>query len=105
MAVNILGSETMKDALAEGGVTIVDFWADWCGPCKALAPVLDNLSDKYEGTIRVGKVNVSKNVDLAKEYRVGSVPCLIVFSGNKEIDRVVGFNGKDSLEELFIRHS
>jgi thioredoxin 1 len=105
MAIVILASDTMSRVVEAEEITVVDFWAEWCGPCKALTPVLEDLSDKYEGVIRVAKVNVSENIELAKKYDISSIPCVIVFRAGKEIDRVIGFKGKDSMEDLFIKHS
>ena len=105
MAIIVLNSNNMKEAISSNDITIVDFWAEWCGPCKALTPALENLSEKYEGAIKVAKVNVSENIDLAKENSISSIPCLVIFRGGKEIDRVVGFKGKDALEDLFIKHT
>jgi thioredoxin 1 len=87
---------------------VVDFWASWCAPCKALAPFLDSLSDKYEGTIKVVKVNISENQEAGVKYGITSIPCLIVFKDRKEVDRTVGFKGKEaleSLEALFSKHT
>jgi len=105
MSVTILNSDNIAEAISSSDITIVDFWAEWCGPCKALSPLLDDLSSKYEGTIKVAKINVSDSPEVAKANNVSSIPCLIVFRGGKEIDRVIGFGGKESLEDVFIKHS
>lgn len=105
MAILELSEDTMKGWVAANGTTVVDFWAEWCGPCKALTPILEDLSEKYEGIVNVAKVNVSENTELAKEHSVMSIPCVIVFRAGKEIDRVVGFKNRDSMEDLFIKHS
>ena len=86
-------------------VSVVDFWADWCGPCKVLSPVLDSMAQKYEGAIKVGKLNVANNPEVGSEYKITNIPCLIVFKDGKEIDRMVGFKGKESLETLFSKHT
>ena len=72
---------------------LVDFYADWCGPCKMLSPILDEISDK----IKIGKVNVDENNELASKYRVMSIPCLIIFEDGKEIKRSVGLLSKEEL--------
>ena len=69
---------------------MVDFWADWCGPCKMLAPVIEDLSGQYEGRALVGKVNVDEEPELAMRYGVMSIPTVIFFKDGKEIDRKVG---------------
>lgn len=86
-------------------VSIVDFWAEWCGPCKVLSPFLDSMAQKYEGTVKVGKLNVARSPDVGAEYKITNIPCLIVFKDGKEIDRMVGFKGKESLEQLFSKHT
>lgn len=99
-----LDENTMNSEIFSG-TTIVDFWAEWCGPCKALAPILDDLGQKYQDKIKVGKVDISEQLELAKQYRVSSIPCLVVFKDGKEVDRVIGFRGKDFVESLFVKHS
>lgn len=75
------------------GKILVDFYADWCGPCKSLSPVLESISDK----IKIGKVNVDENSELASKYNVMSIPCLILFENSKEIKRSVGLISKEEL--------
>ena len=77
-------------ALGEGKLMMVDFWADWCGPCRMLGPVIEDLAGKYEGKAIVGKVNVDQEQELAIRYGVMSIPTVIFFKNGKEIDRKVG---------------
>jgi thioredoxin 1 len=86
------------------GITVVDFWAPWCGPCRALAPSLEKMASKYQDSIAVRKVNVQENKELAVQFGIRSIPCIVVFEGGKEVDRLVGFGGESHLEELFIKH-
>lgn len=83
-------SESFDKALAEGKLMMVDFWAAWCGPCRMLAPMVDDLAAKYEGKAVVGKVNVDEEQELAIRYGVMSIPTVIFFKDGKEIDRKVG---------------
>ena len=77
-------------AVAAAPLAMVDFWADWCGPCKMLSPVIESLADQYEGKVLVGKVNVDDEQELAIRYGVMSIPTVIFFKDGQEIDRKVG---------------
>ena len=77
---------------------LIDFWATWCAPCRAVAPILDELADKFQGKFTVGKVNVDEHPDLAAQFGVLNIPTLIFFKGGEEVDRVVGVQPKSQLE-------
>ena len=80
----------LDKALAQKGLLMVDFWADWCGPCKMLAPLIESLDKEYEGRVTVGKVNVDDEQELTIRYGVMSIPTVIFFKDGQEIDRKVG---------------
>ena len=79
----------------------VDFYADWCGPCKMMSPVIDKLAEEYEGKIKVGKVNVDENGDLAVKYGIMSIPNMVFFKNGEVADRVVGAIPKPAMKEKF----
>ena len=76
---------------------LVDFWAEWCGPCKMIGPIIDQLAVELQGKLKVGKVNVDEASDLAGEYNVMSIPTLLVFKNGKIVDQIVGAMPKDRL--------
>jgi thioredoxin 1 len=78
---------------------LVDFWAEWCGPCKTIAPILEELSDEQAGKLRIAKVDVDDNQGLARQYGVQSIPTMIVFKDGVEVHRMVGARGKAQLLE------
>lgn len=89
MSVAHLDKEAFVRMTAEG-TAMVDFWATWCGPCQALLPVIEELGQELEGSVKVGKVNVDENRDLAKAFGVMSIPTVILFKDGKEVERIVG---------------
>ncbi len=82
--------------------TLVDFWAEWCAPCKALAPVLEEIANKYDGKLKVAKVDIDNQLELATRYGVRSVPTILLFKDGKQINMVVG-NQPDNLRETVER--
>jgi thioredoxin 1 len=84
-------------ATVDSGVTLVDFWAEWCGPCRMMAPVLNELAVQFAGKAAIGKVNVDNEAGLAEKYRVSSIPTLLVFKDGTEVKRFVGVTPKAEL--------
>lgn len=80
---------------------VVDLWAPWCGPCRMIGPVLEELAERHAGRVKVVKVNTDEEKALASEFRIRGIPTLLVYSGGHEIDRTVGFRGAKPLEQLF----
>jgi len=77
---------------------LVDFWAEWCGPCKMIAPILDELADEYSGRVIIGKVNVDEHQSLAAEYGVRGIPTLLLFQNGQVAEQIVGARGKRDLK-------
>jgi len=78
---------------------LVDFWAPWCGPCRMVAPVVDELAKEYDGRVGFGKVNVDENPKIASQYGIMSIPTLILFKDGKPVSNIVGFRPKDELKQ------
>jgi len=76
---------------------LVDFWAEWCGPCKMIAPVIDQLSTELQGKMKIAKVNVDESAELAGQFNVMSIPTLLIFKNGKPVDQIVGAMAKDKL--------
>ncbi len=81
---------------------LVDFWASWCGPCRMLAPVIEEIAKEYEGKIKVGKVNVDDEGELALKYNIVSIPTVILFKDGIKADKFVGFKPKDEIKKILV---
>ena len=90
-------TQTNFDATVGTGVTLVDFWAEWCGPCRIIAPTIDEIAVEYEGKAHVGKVNVDHAGDLAQRFGVSSIPTMLVMKNGEEVARFVGVTAKAQL--------
>ena len=102
----ILNEANFKtEVLAATVPVLVDFWAEWCGPCRMIAPLLDELAGEYHGQIKIGKVNVDENQQLAGEYRVSAIPTLLVFKDGQVQDVIVGLKSKRDLKASLDRIS
>jgi thioredoxin 1 len=84
--------------------TVVDFWAVWCGPCKMLAPVIDEVSEELAGKAKFVKVNVDENPVIASQFRIASIPTVMIFKDGKSVDTLVGFRPKDAIKVAIEKH-
>ena len=92
-----MSSKNFKEILDSNEKVLVDFYADWCGPCKMMAPVVEELAEELNGVAKVGKVNVDNNQDLAMQFNVMSIPTFIVFKNGEVVKRFVGVTDKQDL--------
>ena len=91
--------ENSKPEIESGKPVVIDFWAEWCIPCKKIAPIIDELAEKYEGRVKIGKYNVEESSDVATEFGIRSIPTILFFRDGKLVDKNVGSISKSNLEE------
>jgi thioredoxin 1 len=83
---------------------LVDFWAVWCGPCKMIAPIVDELATEFEGKLKIGKVDVDNHQQIAMQYGIRSIPTLLIFNGGKVVEQIVGAAPKKALLDKLSKH-
>ncbi|MGE4383410.1 MAG: thioredoxin [Arcobacter sp.] len=93
-----LNQNSMEETIKEG-VSLVDFWAPWCGPCRMIAPVIDQLAVEFEGKAKICKVNTEEEPELTAQYQVRSIPTILFFKDGKIVDQLIGATNKATLEE------
>ncbi len=93
-----LNNDNFKDTIAKG-VTLVDFWAPWCGPCRMIAPVIEELAEDFDGKATIAKVNTDEEQDIAIQYGIRSIPTLLFFKDGELVDQMVGAAGKQVLAD------
>ena len=95
----VFTDESISEIIQSGQPVVVDFWAEWCGPCKAVAPIIDELSQEYEGKVVIGKYDVDEGGDFMVDYGIRNIPTILFFKDGELKDRNVGSISKDALED------
>ena len=104
MAKAFTDSNFQNEVLTSDKLTVVDFWAEWCGPCRAIGPVIDELSKEYEGKVNVGKVNVDENPQVSTNYGITSIPAILFIKNGQVVDKLVGAQPKNNFVKKIEAH-
>ena len=103
-AIEITDATFEAEVVNSGDVTVVDFWAPWCGPCRKLGPILDEIASELEGKIKVCKINTDENINIAKEHSISGLPTIMVFKDGQPVERLVGLMQKTALMTNIQKH-
>lgn len=104
MALEFTDANFQTDVLGSDKLTVVDFWAEWCGPCRAIGPIIEELGREYEGKVNVGKVNVDHNSEVSINYGITSIPAILFFKNGEVVDKLVGAQPKGNFVKKIEQH-
>ena len=93
-----------KEVLESTEPVLIDFWAEWCTPCKMIGPLVDQIADEYKGKVRVGKLDADANPDVLMRYNVMGIPTLMLFKGGEAVERIIGYQPKDKITSKLVPH-
>ncbi|GMV77756.1 MAG: thioredoxin [Chitinophagaceae bacterium] len=99
MALEFNDANFQKEVIESDKLTVIDFWAEWCGPCRAIGPVIEELAKDYEGKVKIGKVNVDVNPNVSANYGITSIPAILFIKGGKIVDKQIGAVPKSILDK------
>jgi len=102
--VEVTDSNFQNEVLHSDKPVLLDFWAEWCGPCKMISPLVEELATEYDGKLKVGKVDVDSNQQTSMQYGIRSIPTLLIFKGGKVVDQLIGAVPKKMLAEKIAKH-
>ena len=100
MEVKITTKNFNEEVLKSEKPVLVDFWAIWCGPCKMIAPIIEDIAEEYSDKIKVGKINVDEEMELAMKYGITSIPTLLLFKGGEVVKKTLGYMSKEEVEKF-----
>lgn len=104
MALEFTDKNFEEQVLNSGQVTVVDFWAQWCGPCRAISPIIEELADEFAGRVQVGKVDVDANQELAMQYSIRSIPTILIMKNGEVVEKHIGAITKPVLQTKIEKH-
>ena len=104
MAFTFTDSNFEAEAIKDKGVSVVDFWAEWCGPCRMITPIIEKLAKDYEGKAKIGKLNVDDNSEVSQRYAIRSIPTILIFKDGEVVDRHVGRTTEQALQQKIDQH-
>ena len=104
MALEFTDANFQNEVITNDQLTVVDFWAEWCGPCRAIGPVVEELAKEYEGQVKVGKLNVDNNPDVSVKYGITSIPAILFIKNGEVVDKQIGAVPKSVLDQKIKAH-